>query len=398
MVLTTVSLPNPTSHADVISLFTRTFGAAPQVVASAPGRVNLIGEHTDFNGGEVLPIGIAHRTHVAVRAGSRGPSRVVSDGFASVGQWNPDQPERTGDWWDYVTGVTKAFADRGSAVPPLEIAATSDVPTGAGLSSSAAIGVATTFALASLLGRPLPALDAALLGHWVETQFVGVASGIMDQFASALASEGNAIHLYCDTEEFEQVPMHEAVLIFDTATPRSLRNSDYNKRRAECVQALELLRRVEPDLRNLAEATPELVRSASLPTPLDKRALHVSQETRRVQRAVEGLRETGTIPGDLLYASHESLRVLYECSTPELDWFVEHAARAIGVRGARLTGAGWGGCAIAVGNLDALTALAQSAFVDYKSQFGFTARTWITTAAPGARVDSILGSIEWAAR
>jgi galactokinase len=394
MVQATVSLPQPTSPTDVISLFTRTFGAKPQVIASAPGRVNLIGEHTDNYGGEVLPIAIAQRTLVAVRAGSRGASRVVSDGFASVGQWNPDHPERTGEWWDYITGVTKAFADRGVAVPPLEIAVTSDVPTGAGLSSSAAIEVATAFALASLLRRSLPALDAALLSHRVETQFVGVASGIMDQFASALAREGNALHLYCDTEEFEQVPMREAVLIFDTAIPRSLRNSDYNKRRAECVQALELLRRVDPDVRTLAEATPELVRSADLPTPLGKRALHVSEETRRVQRAVEALRRTGSIPGDLLYESHESLRVLYECSAPELDWFVERAERAPGVHGARLTGAGWGGCAIAVGDIGALSELAQSVLVDYGSRFGLTARTWITTAASGARVDSPMGSIE----
>jgi galactokinase len=363
------------------------FGGVPDVVASAPGRVNLIGEHTDYNGGEVLPIAIAHRTFVAVRAAARGPSRVVSSGFDSVGEWNPDRPERAGEWWDYISGVARAFADRGVAIPPLEIAVTSDVPTGAGLSSSAAIEVATTFAIASLLRRSLPAQDAALIGHWVETHFVGVSSGIMDQFASALAREGNALHLYCDTEEFEQVPMREGVLIFDTAIPRSLRSSDFNKRRAECERALELLRRVMPDLRTLAEATPELVQSAHLPTPLDKRALHVSEETRRVRCAVDALRETGTIPGELLYASHESLRVLYECSTPELDWFVQRASSTLGVRGARLTGAGWGGCAIAVGDAGALSELAQSILDEYRLKFGFTARTWTTAAAAGARVD-----------
>jgi galactokinase len=382
-------VPVPTNAStDAVSLFARTFGGEPDVVASAPGRVNLIGEHTDYNGGEVLPIGITHRTVVAVRRAGGGRSVVVSTAFDSPGEWSSKKPERTGEWWDYISGVARELADRGLSVPPLEIAVASDVPTGAGLSSSAAIEVATTFALATLIQHPLSPLDAALLGHLVETQFVGVASGIMDQFASALARDGDALHLYCDTEEFEQVPMRESVLIFDTAIPRSLRNSDFNKRRAECDEALALLRRVMPDLRTLAEASPEVVLSAHLPEPLNRRALHVSEETRRVQRAVDSLRATGTIPGDLLYESHESLRVLYECSTPELDWFVQRASSVLGVRGARLTGAGWGGCAIAVGDASALTELAHSILDDYRSRFGFTARTWITTAASGARVDS----------
>jgi galactokinase len=374
---------------DVSSLFAKTFDRAPSVIASAPGRVNLIGEHTDYNGGQVLPIGIAHRTWIAL--GTASPhhkrSKAVSASFDTAAEWDAQRAEPSGGWWDYPSGVVRAFQDLGIDVPPLDVAVVSDVPAGAGLSSSAAIEVAMGVGLSALLGEDRSLHSVALMGHKVETSFVGVASGIMDQFASALAEEGKALHLYCDTAEYEQVIMRETVLIFDTAVPRSLRSSEYNTRRAECDGALALLRRRNPELPNLASATVEEVRSAQLPAPLDRRALHVVEETRRVERVVQALRTTGTIPGEILYKSHESLRTMYECSSPELDWFVQRASTASGVHGARLTGAGWGGCAIAVGTPDALSELAHRIVDDYTSQFGFAPRTWITSASSGARVD-----------
>jgi galactokinase len=248
--------------------------------------------------------------------------------------------------------------------------------------------VAVARALATLAGVELPPREAALLGQRVESGFVGVACGIMDQFASALAERRKALHLWCDTADVEHVAMHDAVLIFDTAVSRSLRGSDFNLRRAECEEALRLLRRLDPELPTLAAATPEQVHAAALPSPLDRRALHVTEETRRVQQTVTALRATGTLPGELMYKSHESLRSLYECSTVELDWFVERAARADGVRGARLTGAGWGGCAIAVGDETALAAAAPAITAEYLSRFGITPRVWITHAEAGARVES----------
>jgi galactokinase len=378
------------SAEDVVSLFARTFGGQPAIVASAPGRVNLIGEHTDYNGGEVLPIGIAQRTWVAIRvAPGQSTSKAVSANVRTVGEWNAKDPTPEGDWWDYVSGVSLALAPLGLELAPLEIAVASDVPAGAGLSSSAALEVATVFGLGALGALDLPPREAALLGHQVESEYVGVPVGIMDQFASALAESNHALHLYCDSGRTEQVAMHEAVLIFDTGVPRSLRRSDFATRRMECEQALALLRRSNPGLGFLAHATPSEVRAAKLPPPLDRRALHVTEETRRVQDVVRALRATGTIPGELLYESHESLRDLYECSSPELDWFVHRASLASGVRGARLTGAGWGGCAIALGAADALADLAPAIVDDYRSRFSFTPRTWITSAAPGARIDSI---------
>jgi galactokinase len=171
--------------------------------------------------------------------------------------------------------------------------------------------------------------------------------------------------------------------------PRSLRSSKYNDRRAECDEALAIQRRTNPSLHALAHASVEEVRAAGLPAVLEKRALHVVTETRRVRETVRILQQTGKLPGELMLASHESLRDLYECSSPELDWFVERAMQSPGITGARLTGAGWGGCAIAAGSRVALESAAPAIAKDYERAFGRTPRTWITTAKNGASVDSI---------
>jgi galactokinase len=188
--------------------------------------------------------------------------------------------------------------------------------------------------------------------------------------------------------KFEQVPFKSWVLIFDTAVPRSLRTSEFNHRQTECREALYLLRELNPALEHLAAADADEIRPAKLPPTLENRALHVSLETRRVRDAVKQLRERGTIDGDLLYQSHASLRDLYECSSPELDWFVDRAARAEGVVGARLTGAGWGGCAIALGAREALASAGPEIAADYKQRFNRVPRVWLTQASQGARIES----------
>jgi len=372
------------------ALFLEEFDAAPVVVASAPARVNLIGEHTDYNGGEVLPIAIARRTFVAVGPSHDAGSRAVSATQRAHGAFDAARPARADAWWDYVSGVVHELRGIGLDVPQLDVAVWSDVPAGAGLSSSAALEVATAIALTTMLGADVPAAQLALLAQRAETGFVGVASGIMDQFASALGEAGHALHVWCDTATTEQIPMRDAVLIFDTAVPRSLRASAFNTRRAECEQALALLRARDPALDNLSQVSPEAVRRAGLPSLLERRALHVSEETRRVRAAVEAMRSGGSPPGELLLASHASLRDLYECSSRELDWFVERAMRADGVSGARLTGAGWGGCAIAVGQERGLAAMVPELTSEYRRTFGLEPRAWLTHAEGGGRVDSTL--------
>ncbi len=370
--------------------FRKVFGGSPDIIGSAPGRVNLIGEHTDYNGGQVLPIAIDRRTYVAIRARPHAKvSRIVSAGESTNAEFDVRRFAASGKWWDYMTGVCAAMQRAGTRVPQFEAVVQSDVPMGAGLSSSAALEVATAVSLGRIVSEPTDMRKLALLSWDVETQFVGVASGVMDQFASALCLEGHALHLWCDTLETEQVTMRDAVLIFDTASPRELRASRFNERRAECEEALAVLRRLRPSLLHLAAATLDEVRHADLSPLIRKRALHVVEENARVERLVTQLKQTHAVAGELLYQSHESLRDNYDCSTPELDWFVDAVRGKPGITGARLTGAGWGGCAIAVGDLHALAAAADDVSSAYEARFGRRPGTWLTRAGSGARIEDL---------
>ncbi len=369
----------------IIELFQRTYGREPDVIASAPGRVNLIGEHLDYNDGEVLPMAIARRTWVAMALREKGSvSHVASTTEEDTGMFESPVPPRAGKWWDYISGIGSI---PGRSLPPADILIASDVPAGAGLSSSAALEVAAGFAYAALSGIDPIARDIAIDGWHVENEFVGVASGIMDQFASALSKRDHALHIWCDTQQTEHVPFTQSVLIFDTAVKRSLRDSDFNTRRAECAEALELLRKTNPSLPNLASATPDEVSEARLPARLEKRAMHVVTEMQRVQATVEQLRANGTIDSEVMYQSHDSLRDRYECSVRQLDWFVDRAGRAEGVAGARLTGAGWGGCAIALGSREALAAAGEQIAREYEREFSLQPRVWLSEAEDGARVE-----------
>lgn len=386
--MTTARDDRAPSPASVAAQFASTFGRQPAVVASAPGRVNLIGEHTDYNGGEVLPIAIGQRTYVAMGAIDGERSVAVSANERATGSFDAANPQRSGGWWDYVAG-TVAELGRVVPVPPsaLGIAVASDVPAGSGLSSSAALEVATATALAAMLRCEVPLDQLARVAHRAENTFVGVASGIMDQYASALSRRAHALHLWTDTATFEHVPMRDAVLVFDTVKPRALRESAFNERRAECEAAARRLRAVDPTLPNLAAASLDLVTAAALPEPIDRRARHVVTEMSRVRAAVQSLSTGGSIDGDLLIASHVSLRDDYECSTPELDWFVARVMREPGVRGARLTGAGWGGCAIALGDAAGLAAAADPVAAEFTTRFGREPRYWLTDASAGAAVE-----------
>ena len=367
--------PDSAGSVAAAALFRRTYGAEPTVIASAPGRVNLIGEHTDYNGGEVLPIAIGARTRVAARANGSRQVRCVSASAADAGEFSLDDPQPSGKWWDYAAGLARQMSRQGAALVGADIAVWSDVPAGAGLASSASLE----------FGRR----DLALAARHAEEEYVGVAVGIMDQFASALAVGGHALRIWCDTGETAQIPFGGSVLIFDTGVGRALRSGAFNARRAEVESALALLRRRHPALPSLAGATPEEVAAAELPAPLDRRARHVVTETRRVARVADALGRGEPVPGEELLASHESLRRDYECSAPELDWFVERAMRAPGVRGARLTGAGWGGCAIAVGDAAALESAAPEIAADYRVSFRRTPGWRITAASDGATVASL---------
>ncbi len=316
------------------------FGREPEVVASAPGRINLIGEHTDYNGGFVLPCAIDRR--ISVAAGRNGEELLHSADF------NRTRPlHRTDDSWArYPRGVAWALCEAGHDADSFQAALAGDVPRASGLSSSAAIEAATALALDGLFGFGLDKKTLARLCQRAENEYVGVQSGIMDQYASLLCEAGSALLVDCRSLEAETVPLDLegeglSLVVCDTRVERGLADTGYNERRAACERAAEMLG-VE-ELRDATEDDLERLSGEQL-----SRARHVVTENARVLEAVEALKNGDFDAfGRLMYASHASLRDDYEVSTVELDAFVE-LAREAGAAGARLTGAGFGGCAIAL--------------------------------------------------
>jgi len=329
------------------ALFRATFGVAPRVVASAPGRVNLLGEHTDYNGGPVLPVALGARTTVVAGPADSGLLEIVSTRDGQLARLDYRE-NRAAGWGAYVAGVMRELVAAGAAAGGARIAVASDVPIGAGLSSSAALTVATAKALATLARVPLSARQIAGIAFRAEHDHVGVRCGIMDQTIAALATPGHALLIECASAETRQIPFRGRLLLVDTGVRHELARGALNERRAECEAAVARLQLELPELVWLA-AWPAawLARlKRALPEPLRSRAVHVVGETARTRFGAQLLaRRRLKQFGQLLYESHESCRRLYECSAPELDLVVAAAKRA-GALGARLSGAGWGGTAL----------------------------------------------------
>jgi len=328
-----------------VDRFTALFERPPGVVADAPGRVNLIGEHTDYNGGLVLPIAIPQRTVAALAPRADGRVRAASanvDGGRQVAEYALGAERRTGGWLDYVQGVTRALRADGAPLRGFDLHVSSEVPIGSGLSSSAALEVALLRALRQAFALRLDDVALALVGQRAETDFVGARVGVMDQMAASLADERSALLLDTRSLEYRRIPLPAAVelLVLDSGVAHRHASGPYNTRRAECEEAARRL-----DVPSLCALTPaDLPRLAALPAPLDRRVRHVVAETARVADAAAALTagDFGRL-GGLLRASHVSLRDDYEVSTPELDLLVELAGAEPDVWGARLTGGGFGG-------------------------------------------------------
>jgi len=376
--------------------FESRFGRPPVAVSEAPGRVNLIGEHVDYNEGHVLPIAIDRSIMVAFAPRPDGQVRLYSLDFDQESAFHVERSEKDPEapWSDYVRGVAWALREAGHRIAGLDAALQGDVPVGAGLSSSAALEVAALGAFDAASGLRIDRRDMALLGQRAENDFVGVACGIMDQMAAALARAGHALLIDCRSLEHEDVPLPLEglrLVVADSGVRRALLDSQYNLRRQECQQAAELLAAVITDrpITALRDVTPDdLARhGGKLPPNLLKRARHVVEEERRVLGAVEALRR-GDLEafGEMLNASHRSLRDDYEVSCPELDLLVELAQALPGVLGARLTGAGFGGCTVNLVRAEALEAFQEGVMVRYSSQTGRDGRMYVCRAADGLRL------------
>jgi galactokinase len=331
--------------------FRALFGRDPDVTARAPGRVNLIGEHTDYNGGFVLPAPIPQATRVELGRRTDRTIRAFSGdvgadvGAAAMEEYELGSEARRGSWLDYIMGVTQALSRSGLAIGGADIRVQSDVPLGAGLSSSAALEVSLLRALREAFALDIDDVRVAQLGQRAENDLVGAPVGIMDQMASSLAEEGTA--LFLDTRSLERrlvpLPRGAELIVVSSGVTHNHAAGDYKTRRAECERAAAML-----GVKELREVTAaDLDRVEALPEPLGRRARHVVTENDRVIDAVRAIEEENLpLLGQLFYASHRSMRDDYEISIPEIDALVEIAREDPEIIGARLTGGGFGGSVV----------------------------------------------------
>lgn len=371
------------------AVFADAFDAAPDAVASAPGRVNLVGGHTDYTDGFVLPLGVDRRTAVAGRTREDDRLVVYSE---TVGELLAADDEPRDRWTDYVAGVRWALRAAGHGVGGADLAVVSEVPVGGGLSSSAALEVATCRCLDDLHALDLDGEAAATLCRRAENEFVGVPCGILDQFAAACAPANGAVELDCRSLAATRAPLGDCgVVVLDTGGEHALAASAYADRVAECREATERLgERLDREfdsLRDVPVAAFETV-AADLPDPLRSRCRHVLTENERVRTTAAALRDGDyERAGAAMTASHRSLRDDYEVSCAELDAAVEAGGATPGVLGSRMTGAGFGGCTVHLVAGDP-EAVADELTDRYRARVGTTPDVYPCVSSPGAYAPS----------
>lgn len=377
-------------RARVVHVFTERFGRPPAFVARAPGRVNLIGDHTDYNDGFVLPMAIDRAVWIAGRMRADRRVEVHSLDFGADGGFDLGALGRPGDGWlEYLRGVAWSLGEAGHALCGWEGIVAGDVPVGAGLSSSAALELATARAFDGACGLRWHPATMARLAQRAENEWVGVNCGIMDQLISAAGAGGHALLIDCRSLETRAVPLPAdvAVVVLDTATRRGLVDSAYNERRAQCERAAAHFG--APALRDVDEAAFH-ASAAGLDPVIARRARHVVTENARTVAAAGAL-ERADAPafGELMNASHASLRDDFEVSRAELDTMVLLAQGHAGCYGARMTGAGFGGCAVALVDRGAASDFAREVSRRYESEAGIRPSVYVCTASQGASLESV---------
>jgi galactokinase len=379
--------------AELVSKFKEIYGKEPAATYSTPGRVNLIGEHIDYNGGLVLPCAITLGTMLCIAPNDENVLRFSSVNFPEsyTIDVKPSYEKTGSDWYNYPMGVVEGLERAGHKIGGFDFLYNGNIPVGSGLSSSAAIEIVTAFALNDHLNLGMTRLELVLLCKDVENIFMGVNSGVMDQFAVAFGESEKAILLNCDTLKYQLIDCElgkYSLAIINTNKSRKLSESKYNERVAECQEALNDLKE-EINIHNLCELTAEkfalhkhLIKD---PTVL-KRATHVITENDRVVLAAKALSEGDiSVFGKLMYASHESLRTLYDVSGVELDTIVDFSAGFEHVIGARMTGAGFGGCGIALVETDFIDEFIKGLTEYYTQKVGYAPSVYISKIGDGAK-------------
>jgi len=372
----------------------RYFGRDPEVVTHAPGRISLLGGHADYNEGFVLPVAIALFTHASISAreeGAAGSAEVRSMNVGEACRLSAEAaPASLPPWARYLHGVVAEFAELGHRLPPFDLLVHGELPIGSGLSSSASMTVAAATALDRRFHLGLDGVALVRLCRRAEERHAGVGCGVMDPFAACLGRQGKALFLDCRTLEHEEIPIAPdlRLLVLDSGVRRTLAGSEFMDRRRECDRAVH-------EIRNLLGTPITALRDVSaerllevidrLPSPLRLRAAHVVSDLARSVRGVEAL-QAGRYAdfGEAMFETHASLRDLYEVSIPELDLLVEIAHATPGVIGARLTGAGFGGCVSAVAYADAVPRLQEALAARFHSRFGTVPTATVYDSADGS--------------
>lgn len=380
---------------EVLAKFKELFGGEGEIgVYFAPGRVNMIGEHTDYNGGHVFPCALTIGTYGVVRKRTDKALRFYSMNFENLGILESSiedlKPEKEADWTNYPKGVIWAFGEKGMKVDcGMDLLLFGNIPNGSGLSSSASVEVLTGYILKDLFGFDVTNQDLALIGQYSERNFNGVNCGIMDQFAIAMGKEGHAIYLDTATLDYTYAPIkldNAKIVISCSNKKRGLGDSKYNERRQECETALAEIQQVT-DVNSLGDLNIEQYeqyKTAIKDEIRQKRAKHAVYENQRTIQAVEALKNNNVkLFGQLMNASHVSLRDDYEVTGVELDTLVEEAWKIKGVIGSRMTGAGFGGCTVSIVENDAVDTFIAEVGKAYEEKIGYAADFYVVEIGDG---------------
>lgn len=379
---------------DLESLFFSQFGKIPEVISRAPGRINIIGEHIDYNDGFVLPVAIdKYITVCAARNNTPGHYRINAQDLNESVEWTVDKPLLSRPLWlNYIYGTLVEWQNSDLSTKGIDLWFSGDIPTGAGLSSSAALEASAAIAIAKLWGLEIAPRNLALHCQMVEHNYVGVKCGIMDQYASVFGARQKAILLDCLSVEHEYLPLHmedHLFLLCNTGVTHSLASSGYNDRRASCEKAIEIIKKADDSIENwrdvnipfLSKIRPQLSEKEY------RRSLHVVREISRVQAAAEALRKNDLKAlGALMYRSHEDLSQNYEVSCPELDFLVEEARKESSILGARMMGGGFGGCTINLIAREEVSAFLERVRLTYHDRFGIELQSYVVESGNGAGI------------
>ena len=382
----------------LLEKFEEIFGDAKGAkVFFVPGRVNLIGDHTDYNGGHVFPCVLNLGTYAVAKKREDNKLRFYSLNFEETGMVESSladlKPCKDAGWTNYPKGVIWAFGEKGMPVETgMDMFVYGNLPNGAGLSSSASVEVLTGLVLRELFGFCVQNIELALIGQFSENKFNGVNCGIMDQFAVAMGKTGEAIFLNTSNLDYSYAPLHlegYRIVIINTNKKRGLGESKYNERRSECEEALRRLQTVA-DIRSLGDLTESKFEELQMTigdAVLTKRAKHAVLENLRTMKAVEALKEDDLVQfGKLMVESHTSLRDDYEVSCPELDTIVEESLKAEGVLGCRMTGGGFGGCCVSIVTEDKIDAFIEQVGEAYLKKIGYEASFYVVEVGDGPQI------------